>query len=135
MEGHHIIPMKAQKDFKNVNIDREENILCICPNCHRKIHQSIDTEKKEILKKVYEYKKKELFKANLKISFHDLFNKYYSNNVEIDLESLQNQTQIKKALLIEKFVKKNIKDYKTGASEDEATTLTNLLIKEYIEKK
>ena len=89
----------------------------------------------EILKKVYEYKKKELFKADLKISFHDLFNKYYSNNVEIDLESLQNQTQIKKALLIEKFVKKNIKDYKTGASEDEATTLTNLLIKEYIEKK
>ena len=30
MEGHHIIPMNAQKDFKNVNIDRVENILCLC---------------------------------------------------------------------------------------------------------
>ena len=51
-----------------------------------------------------------------------------------DMLESECQTQIKKALLIEKFVKKNIKDYKTGASEDEATTLTNLLIKEYIEK-
>ena len=33
MEGHHLIPMKAQDDFEN-NLDRVENSVCLCPNCH-----------------------------------------------------------------------------------------------------
>ena len=30
--------MSSQKNFLHANIDREENIVCICPNCHRAIH-------------------------------------------------------------------------------------------------
>ena len=37
-EAHHLIPMKEQKNYLNVNIDRTENIICLCPTCHKAIH-------------------------------------------------------------------------------------------------
>ena len=39
-EAHHLIPMKAQKDFGDKNIDIPENIVGLCPNCHRAIHNA-----------------------------------------------------------------------------------------------
>ncbi len=132
MEGHHIIPMNAQKDFKNVNIDRVENILCLCPNCHRKVHLSLKDEKKQLLRKVYEAKRKDLFNAKLNITFNDLYKKYYSGNLNVDLSEFKNQTQIKNALLIEKVVKDRVKKDKIGATEEEVNLLTKKLMKEYI---
>ena len=132
MEGHHIVPMRAQKDFKNVNIDRVENILCICPNCHRKIHLSLEDEKKQLLRKVYEAKKKDLSTAKLNISFNDLYKRYYLGNHVVDLSRFNNQTQIKNALLIEKVVKDTVKKDKIGATEEEVNLLTKELMKEYI---
>jgi len=132
MEGHHIIPMKAQKDFKNINIDRVENILCICPNCHRKIHLSLEEEKKQLLKKVYEAKKEDLTKAKLNISLNDLYKKYYLRNHVVDLSRFNNQTQIKNALLIEKVVKNIVIKDKIGSTEEEVNLLTKELMKEYI---
>lgn len=132
MEGHHIVPMRAQKDFKNVNIDRVENILCICPNCHRKIHLSLEDEKKQLLRKVYEAKKKDLSTAKLNISFNDLYKRYYLGNHVVDLSRFNNQTQIKNALLIEKVVKDRVKKDKIGATEEEVNLLTKELMKEYI---
>ena len=43
MEGHHLIPCTVinAKHFSekfNKNIDCIENIVCICPNCHRAVH-------------------------------------------------------------------------------------------------
>ena len=38
MEAHHLIPctVSNSKKFKEKSkLDREENIVCICPNCHR----------------------------------------------------------------------------------------------------
>ena len=64
MEGHHLIPMKAQKDFEN-NIDRSENICCLCPNCHRAIHYGSIDEKKERLTLLYNEKIEKLKKMVL----------------------------------------------------------------------
>lgn len=75
-EGHHLIPIKAQKDFK-MNIDRPENIVCLCPICHRAVHNAKKEEKIEILKKIYDNKISDLKKVGINISFEDLFNKYY----------------------------------------------------------
>lgn len=55
MEGHHLIPMKSQKDF-NENIDRSNNICCLFPNCHIVIHYGSIEEKSKRLKLLY-YKK------------------------------------------------------------------------------
>ena len=76
MEGHHLIPMKAQKDFK-VNIDRSDNICCLCPNCHKAIHYGTIKEKKDRLKILYQEKIKKLNKVGIFIEFEDLINKYY----------------------------------------------------------
>lgn len=76
MEAHHLIPMHAQKDF-SINLDRIENIVSICPNCHSAIHLGNDAVRLEYLKVLYDLKIKELLKVGLNISFGELFTKYY----------------------------------------------------------
>ncbi|MFQ6726948.1 MAG: hypothetical protein ACLRFF_01165 [Alphaproteobacteria bacterium] len=76
MEAHHLIPMCAQKDF-DVNLDRIENIVSICPICHSAIHLGADSVRLEILKTLYDMKIDGLKEAGLDISFGDLYTKYY----------------------------------------------------------
>lgn len=76
MEAHHLIPMHAQKDFQ-INLDRVENIVCICPNCHSAIHLGTDSVRLDYLKKLYDERKAQLSSVGLNISFGDLFSKYY----------------------------------------------------------
>ncbi len=76
MEAHHLIPMQAQKDM-SINIDRIENIVCICPTCHKAIHLGNDAVRLEYLKEMYDLKEQELKSAGLNISFGELFTKYY----------------------------------------------------------
>jgi len=76
MEAHHIIPMHAQKDFA-INLDRTENIVCICPICHSAIHLGKTAVRLEYLKKLYDLRVKRLKGVGLNISFGDLFEKYY----------------------------------------------------------
>lgn len=78
MESHHFIPMKAQKDFKGINLDRMENLVCLCPNCHRQMHYGTIEAKKEILKEIYAKKYYDLYKKiNKKITEEELFEKYF----------------------------------------------------------
>lgn len=76
MEGHHLIPMKAQKNFEE-NIDRSDNICCLCPNCHRAIHYGSSKEKKKRLELLYNEKIKKLKANNISIDFEELMNQYY----------------------------------------------------------
>ena len=72
VEGHHVVPMFQQKNY-TFNLDDVENILSLCPTCHREIHSSDD--KSEILNKIY---KKELaFMSKNSISLDDLHKMYY----------------------------------------------------------
>ena len=77
VEGHHLIPMKAQKDF-SVNIDRSENLVSLCPVCHRQVHLGTKEECQNVLQKLYELKKEELERIGISITFEDLYNKYYA---------------------------------------------------------
>jgi hypothetical protein len=66
-EAHHIIPFNIsnQKSFK-VSLDHMSNLVCLCPECHRKVHfselkeqiQSLEMilNKKPLLKKYYQIK-------------------------------------------------------------------------------
>ena len=76
MEGHHLIPMKAQKNFEK-NIDRSDNICCLCPNCHRAIHYGTKKEKKARLTLLYKEKMEKLKENDIYIDFEELINKYY----------------------------------------------------------
>lgn len=60
MEAHHIIPMKFQDYFwehKNKNIDSVNNVVSLCPNCHRMIHFGCDTDVKNIMEILFELRK------------------------------------------------------------------------------
>jgi predicted HNH restriction endonuclease len=52
-EAHHIIPfnISSHLDFES-SLDCIENISCLCPECHRKIHYSTTKERHIILKKI-----------------------------------------------------------------------------------
>ena len=52
LEGHHLIPLAKQKDFK-VSLDVYANIIGLCPNCHRQLHFGKQTEIRDILKPIY----------------------------------------------------------------------------------
>ncbi len=79
IEAHHLIPMKAQKDFGGKNLDREENIVGLCPNCHSAVHYGTLEEKVRILKPLYDARIQLLRDCDhhIDITFEDLINKYY----------------------------------------------------------
>ena len=79
MEAHHLIPRKYQQlyfDEKHINIDCVQNIVSLCPNCHRTLHHGIFAEKEEILKTLYELKKDDLLSIGIDINFDKLMSYY-----------------------------------------------------------
>ncbi|MDM0046929.1 DUF3578 domain-containing protein [Variovorax dokdonensis] len=48
MEAHHLIPMSRQDDFA-FSLDVEENIVPLCPTCHRLLHHGRGDEKAQAL--------------------------------------------------------------------------------------
>lgn len=63
VEGHHIIPIHLQDSFPNNNLDVENNIISLCPNCHKAIHLANNEYKEQLLKQVY-------YKTNIKNDFN-----------------------------------------------------------------
>lgn len=53
VEVHHLIPLHHQDKFKDASIDIEENMICLCPNCHRMLHHQEISSRKQILKDIY----------------------------------------------------------------------------------
>ena len=45
LEVHHIIPMNAQGNFES-NIDIADNMVCLCPSCHREVHHGKNAKEK-----------------------------------------------------------------------------------------
>ena len=75
-EAHHLIPMKEQKNYPNINIDRTENIICLCPTCHRAIHYAENLYKNEKLQKIFKDRKKSLVSAGINVSDKILLKMY-----------------------------------------------------------
>lgn len=75
MEGHHLIPMSEQGNFE-YDIDVPENILCLCPTCHRKLHHGTDEVKKEILTEEFGKRKNALQDRGIDISINQLLKMY-----------------------------------------------------------
>ncbi|MCL2844902.1 MAG: hypothetical protein FWE23_05565 [Chitinivibrionia bacterium] len=81
MEGHHLIPctVKNAKDFEkkyNVNIDCVENIVCICPTCHRAVHFGDSEVKKMLVKEMFSQHKEILKNIGIDITEDELLKLY-----------------------------------------------------------
>lgn len=79
MEAHHLIPINQQEvmwERYGVNVDCTENIVSLCPNCHREIHYAVKEVKRELIQKLYKIKKNELSNIGLYTSLDELFEIY-----------------------------------------------------------
>lgn len=81
MEGHHLIPCTSSNVMslwksKGVNIDCEENVVCLCPTCHRKIHYGSKVEKRQIIEALYSKHREKLLRVGLDITLEELYAYY-----------------------------------------------------------
>ena len=75
---------KALKELKFVNwttnlkrnIDCVENIICLCPTCHRRIHFGSKEERKNIITSLYNKRIQSLLAVGLDISLEELLSLY-----------------------------------------------------------
>ena len=81
MEGHHLIPCTVanaeliiKKNSKN--IDCVENIVCICPNCHRAVHFGDKPTREAIIKTCYNQQAGQLIRAGITITEEELLALY-----------------------------------------------------------
>lgn len=73
-EPHHLVPLSACKDFPNVDLDREQNVVSLCSNCHNLLHYGADID--DLLMLLYN-QRKELLAAVGIILTYDQLRKYY----------------------------------------------------------
>jgi len=77
VEAHHLVPLKAQKDFGDDNcLDHQNNIFALCANCHRLLHHAVGDEKRPLLQKLYDTRRNKREKAGIKLTFDQLFEYY-----------------------------------------------------------
>lgn len=79
MEAHHLIPMSKQGTFE-FDIDVPENILCLCPTCHRKFHLSRDIDKKILLSDALQKREEVLRERGLAIDIQGLQGMYFETD-------------------------------------------------------
>ena len=84
MEGHHLIPCTAPNAERfwsenKRNIDCVENIICLCPTCHRRIHFGSKDEKESIIRYLYNRRKSLLQNVGIEISIDELMTLYNLN--------------------------------------------------------
>lgn len=85
MEGHHLIPCTVSnsesfmKEFER-NIDCVENIVCLCPNCHREVHYGEWNSRSSKIRQLYEQNNKLLEVAGIKITLERLLS-LYNNDI------------------------------------------------------
>ncbi|MCR5150574.1 MAG: hypothetical protein K6B52_05065 [Clostridiales bacterium] len=70
MEGHHLIPLRFQKEFEN-SIDVYANIVCLCPVCHRMMHSGIKSNRKYAAEKIYYERNHRFIKSGIDLSKRD----------------------------------------------------------------
>ena len=75
MESHHLVPISRFRDFR-YSLDIEENIISLCPTCHRLLHHGSMSEKEVILKKLYKDRISMLRRCGIDLSYKKL-KEYY----------------------------------------------------------
>lgn len=77
VEVHHLVPLEQQFEFE-VSLDVPENIIALCPNCHRMIHLAAKNEKEPMLIKFLNSRVQGLISRGINISYEEL-NLIYKN--------------------------------------------------------
>lgn len=73
LETHHLIPLAYYEEFDK-SLDHIANVVCLCSECHNKLHYGTDT--KPLIEKLYNERKTQLEKAGIMVSLERLFEMY-----------------------------------------------------------
>lgn len=74
-EPHHLIPISKYRDFE-YSVDVLENIVSLCSHCHNLLHYGRMEDKKPVLKKLYNERRRSLETCGLMITL-DQLEEYY----------------------------------------------------------
>lgn len=85
VEGHHIIPVSLNDSFEE-ELDCEDNVIALCPNCHKAIHLSTNKYKERLLKCIIENEDK---LTGFDITLEDLKEFYFTQNVHKPIETIE----------------------------------------------
>ena len=80
VEAHHLIPFEFQEMFDS-SLDVLENVVVLCPTCHRKLHHGMLKDKKPVLKQLFEDRDAMLKSRGLNINLDTLV-QYYRGELE-----------------------------------------------------
>jgi len=75
VEGHHLIPFSQQPNF-SFSLDVDENIVPLCPNCHRLLHHAKFSERKKLLHKLLTVQKNGLVQRMIPVELKELITMY-----------------------------------------------------------
>lgn len=75
VEAHHLIPFSRQDEFEN-SLDVEENIVVLCPTCHRLLHHGKADLKLNHLEQLWKNREVALLDRGLQLSFDELKKMY-----------------------------------------------------------
>jgi 5-methylcytosine-specific restriction protein A len=77
VEAHHLMPLSAQHSLgAGKNLDVPENIVALCPNCHRRFHHEEKASRIVLLMQIYEQRKDAWETAGLDFGPSDLLRAY-----------------------------------------------------------
>ena len=83
MEAHHLVPVCNQSemwDKYGVNIDCVENLISLCPTCHKAFHYGTEEVKRALIEEVYEQTKNKYHEIGLNITLEELLRLYNVRN-------------------------------------------------------
>jgi hypothetical protein len=69
-EPHHLVPLYVSDHFPNVDLDREQNVVSLCSECHNWLHYGSNID--QILKPLYDKRKELLEAVGISITYEDL---------------------------------------------------------------
>lgn len=75
VEAHHLIPMKYQGDFE-FSLDVPENIISLCPTCHRAFHNSVVQYKEELISSFHNERHELLQQREIEVTLEKLLEYY-----------------------------------------------------------
>lgn len=75
VEAHHFIPLSVQEKFE-YSLDVVENIISLCPVCHKILHHGTMDDKKPIITKFYDKRITALSNREIAISLNELLYLY-----------------------------------------------------------
>lgn len=72
MEAHHFVGISHHEKFPEVDLDRSENIVCLCSSCHRMIHHAVDETRLPLIQQLFTQIKERLERVGIETTLTQL---------------------------------------------------------------